>query len=176
MDFSFCIFRKEDRYHIREQRLLCQRFVTWRFQPENVPSNLTEQYITSLKWKLDCQMKYLSVQNHFARGGFYKLFFSKYPSCNNPCNNEIVGFPINIHVLWIPSFHSMEIIIILIFDFLCAPVNTYTLQMNFDRTIVKSKKINGFIFLKSKSIEWNPESDIFYKIKSKISLIVLKSI
>lgn len=141
MDFSFCIFRKEDRYHIREQRLLCQRFVTWRFQPENVPSNLTEQYITSLKWKLDCQMKYLSVQNHFARGGFYKLFFSKYPSCNNPCNNEIVEFPINIHVLWIPSFHSMEIIIILIFDFLCAPVNTYnTMQMNFDRTIVKSKK------------------------------------
>lgn len=142
MDFSFCIFRKEDRYHIREQRLLCQRFVTWRFQPENVPSNLTEQYITSLKWKLDChEISISKVQNHFARGGFYKLFFSKYPSCNNPCNNEIVGFPINIHVLWIPSFHSMEIIIILIFDFLCAPVNTYnTMQMNFDRTIVKSKK------------------------------------
>lgn len=154
MDFSFCIFRKEDRYHIREQRLLCQRFVTWRFQPENVPSNLTEQYITSLKWKLDCQMKYLSVQNHFARGGFYKLFFSKYPSCNNPCNNEIVGFPINIHVLWIPSFHSMEIIIILIFDFLCAPVNTYnTMQMNFDRTIVKSKQKKWFYISKIK-IYW----------------------
>lgn len=58
----FCIFRKEDRNHIREQRLLCHRFVTWRFQPENVPSNLTEQYITSLKWKLDCQMKYLSAK------------------------------------------------------------------------------------------------------------------
>lgn len=143
MDFSFCIFRKEDRYHIREQRLLCQRFVTWRFQPENVPSNLTEQYITSLKWKLDCQMKYLSVKYRTILQGvdFTNYFFSKYPSCNNPCNNEIVGFPINIHVLWIPSFHSMEIIIILIFDFLCAPVNTYnTMQMNFDRTIVKSKK------------------------------------
>lgn len=158
MDFSFCIFRKEDRYHIREQRLLCQRFVTWRFQPENVPSNLTEQYITSLKWKLDCQMKYLSVkyvQNHFARGGFYKLFFSKYPSCNNPCNNEIVGFPINIHVLWIPSFHSMEIIIILIFDFLCAPVNTYnTMQMNFDRTIVKSKKKKKWFYISKIKIYW----------------------
>lgn len=129
-----------------------------------------------MKIGLSNEISISKVQNHFARGGFYKLFFSKYPSCNNPCNNEIVGFPINIHVLWIPSFHSMEIIIILIFDFLCAPVNTYTLQMNFDRTIVKSKKKNGFIFLKSKSIEWNPESDIFYKIKSKISLILLKSI
>lgn len=131
-----------------------------------------------MKIGLSNEISISKVQNHFARGGFYKLFFSKYPSCNNPCNNEIVGFPINIHVLWIPSFHSMEIIIILIFEFLCAPVNTYnTMQMNFDRTIVKSKKKkNGFIFLKSKSIEWNPESDIFYKIKSKISLILLKSI
>lgn len=122
-----------------------------------------------MKIGLSNEISISKVQNHFARGGFYKLFFSKYPSCNNPCNNEIVGFPINIHVLWIPSFHSMEIIIILIFDFLCAPVNTFnTMQMNFDRTIVKSKKKkkNGFIFLKSKSIEWNPESDIFYKILS----------
>lgn len=48
--------------------------------------------------------------------------------------------------------------------------------MNFDRIIVKLKKKNGFIFLKLKFIEWNLEFDIFYKIKFKILLILLKFI
>lgn len=118
-----------------------------------------------MKIGLSNEISISKVQNHFARGGFYKLFFSKYPSCNNPCNNEIVGFPINIHVLWIPSFHSMEIIIILIFDFLCAPVNTYnTMQMNFDRTIVKSKKKKMVLYFLNQNL-LNETQSLTYFIK-----------
>lgn len=94
VDFSFCIFRKEDRYHIREQRLLCQRFVTWRFQPENVPSNLTEQYITSLKWKLDCQMKYLSVKYRTILQGvdFTNYFFQSILHVTIPETMRLLDF------------------------------------------------------------------------------------
>lgn len=122
-----------------------------------------------MKIGLSNEISISKVQNHFARGGFYKLFFSKYPSCNNPCNNEIVGFPINIHVLWIPSFHIAWKSLLSLYLIFCVRQWTLIIQCKWistEQLLNQKKNKNGFIFLKSKSIEWNPESDIFYKILS----------